>query len=57
MVGGPLKEAAQILAVRLERAPAVARQERRGSKLGLVEPGIVQRRLHRRVGGSDGGHG
>jgi hypothetical protein len=57
MVSGPLEEAAQILAVRLEGAPAVARQERRGSELGLVECDIVERRLHRCVGGSDRVHG
>jgi len=57
MVGGPLEEAAQILAVRLESAPAVTRQERRGSELCLVECDIVERRLHRRVDGRDRGHG
>jgi hypothetical protein len=57
VVGGPLEEAAKILAVCLERAAAVASQERRSSKLRLVEPGIVERRLDRCGGGTDRGHG
>jgi hypothetical protein len=57
VVGGPLEEASQVLAVGLEGAAAVARQERRGSELRFVERRIVERRLHRRVGGSDRGHG
>jgi len=55
MVGGPLEEAAQVVPVRLQGAAAVARQERRRRELRLVEPGIVERRLHRRTGGSDRG--
>ena len=36
VVGRPLEEAAQVMAVRLERASAVPSQERRGSQLGIV---------------------
>jgi len=38
MVGGPLEEPAQILAIRLQCSAAVAGKERRRSKLRLVEP-------------------
>jgi hypothetical protein len=55
--GSGREEAAQVLAIRLEGAPAVARQERHGSKLGLIELGTVERRLHRRGVESDRGHG
>ena len=37
MVGGPLEEAAQVVAVRLERPAAVAGKERDRSKLRLIE--------------------
>jgi hypothetical protein len=57
VVGGPLEEAAQVLAVGLKGTAAVARQERRRSELRLVEPSIGERRLQRRAGReTDGAH-
>ena len=38
-VGGPLEESTQVLSIRIEGAIAVARQERCGCKLRLVERG------------------
>ena len=58
VVGGPLKEAVQVLAVRLERPAAVAGKERDRGKLRLIDleldPGRPQRRGRRLNGG---GHG
>jgi hypothetical protein len=57
VVGGPLEEAAQVVAVRLERPAAVAGKERDRSKLRFIElepgPGHAYRRRCR----LDGGHG
>src|SRR5918995_6616452 len=57
LVGGPLEEAAQIMAVRLEGSAAVAGKERDRSKLRLInlelELGLPDR-CHCRL---DGGHG
>jgi hypothetical protein len=39
VVGGPLEQAAQVTAVRVERPAAVAGKERDRSKLRLTEPG------------------
>jgi hypothetical protein len=57
VVGGPLEEAAQVVAVRLERPAAVAGKERDRSKLRLIDleldPGCPDRCRCR----LDGGHG
>jgi hypothetical protein len=55
VVGGPLEEAAQVVAVRLERPAAVAGKERHRSKLRLIEleldPGLPERCRCRLDGG------
>jgi hypothetical protein len=57
VVGGPLEEAAQVMAVRLERAAVVAGKERDRSKLRLINFVLAPGRPDRRHCRLDGGHG
>jgi hypothetical protein len=57
VVGGPLEEAAQVVAVRLERATAVAGKERDRSKLRLINLVLGPEPPDRRHCRLDGGHG
>jgi hypothetical protein len=57
VVGRPLEEATQVMAVRLERASAVPSQERRGGQLGIVNRVVGLAVLDGRARQLDGGHG
>jgi hypothetical protein len=57
VVAGPLEEAAQVVAVRLERAAAAAGKERDRSKLRLINLVLGPGRPDRRRCRLDGGHG
>jgi hypothetical protein len=57
VVAGPLEEAAQVVAVRIERAAVVAGKERDRSKLRLINFVLGPGRPDRRRCRLDGGHG
>ena len=57
VVDSPLEEAAQVVAVGVQRAPAVARQKGDGCQLGFIDDGVGLLQLERRRSRLDGGHG
>jgi hypothetical protein len=57
VVGCPLEEATQIVAVRVQRAAAVASQERKSGELHIVDDEVVPRHLDGRRCHLDAGHG
>jgi hypothetical protein len=57
VVAGPLEEAAQVVAVRLESATVVTGKERDRSKLRLINFVVAPGRTDRRHCRLDGGHG
>jgi hypothetical protein len=56
-VGRPLEEPAQVVAIRVQRAPAVASQERNSGELRVIDDKVVARRLDCRRCRVDRGHG
>jgi hypothetical protein len=57
VVGGPLEEAAQVVAVRLQRPAAVAGKKRDRNKLRLINLELDPGHPNRCRGRLDGGHG
>jgi predicted metal-dependent hydrolase len=57
VIAGPLEEAAQVVAIRLERATAVTGKERDRSKLRLIDLDLEPGRPNRCRCRLDGGHG
>jgi len=43
VVGRPLEQAAQVVAVRIQRPSAIARQERQGGELGVIDDEPIRR--------------